>query len=58
MTKFFYCYNKNLSRYIKNKGIRYVLHGTNKNSGNDYVLYERTHELSSAIDEWQKLQNK
>lgn len=52
---FFYCYNKNLSNFLRFKGFRYIHMAKEIKTGNIFSLYQRTEELSQAIKEYQSL---
>lgn len=54
---FFQCYNKNLSFYLYNQGIRYITTCINPKTNKYYSLYQKSDELSNAIIEYKKLVN-
>lgn len=49
---FFFCYNKNLSDYLSNKGIKYITLAINPNNGNSYSLFYKTPKLQQTIQEY------
>ena len=52
--KYFYCYNLDVSNFLKSKGIEYITLAINKNSGSQYSLYERDDDLRKALSEYKK----
>ncbi|GIN22622.1 hypothetical protein [Siminovitchia fordii] len=49
--KYFFCYNPNLSRYLKSKGFNYVTRAKHYASNKEFTLYEYTKEIKVHIVE-------
>lgn len=49
---YFFCYSYNLSQYIRSKGIDYITNAINPSSGLRFTLFERSHKLQVAIDQY------
>lgn len=52
---FFYCYNKNLAKYLYEKGFRYIHKAKEIKTNNIFSCYEITPELSNALKEYSNL---
>lgn len=52
MNKYFYCYNKVVSDYLKKKGVKYINIAIEPKSKKIYSLYEQTEELKAALIEY------
>lgn len=50
--RYFYCYNKNVSQYLLNKGFRYIHIAREIKTGNIFSLYKVTDDLSQALKEY------
>lgn len=48
-SKYFYCYNMNLSKYLYEKGFRYIHKAREIKTGNIFSCYEVTDGLSAAL---------
>lgn len=57
MSKYFYCYNVSLSKYLNSKGIRYITVAREPKSNKLFSLYEINTNLQNAIDEYRALNN-
>ncbi|WP_219620074.1 DUF5659 domain-containing protein [Bacillus sp. T33-2] len=51
---FFYCYNIQVSEYLKSKGFKFIHIAREPKSNKLYSLYLRTDELNTAIKEYNK----
>lgn len=49
---FYFCYQADLSNYLKGKGIRYLLKSRSVKDSNIFTLYLKTEQLDQAIDEY------
>lgn len=54
MTKkdFFYCYDKNLYQFIKQKGVPYITKARRLDNLCIFTMYEHNDELTKAINEY------
>lgn len=52
MQKYFFCYNPNLSRYLKSKGFEYVTRAKHYASNKEFTLYEYSEDIKKHIEEW------
>lgn len=52
---FFYCYNKNLFSYLKDKGFRYIFTALHITTNSQFFLFEKTKELDEALSSYQQL---
>ncbi len=54
--KHFFCYDVMLHKYLHNKHkIKYICTARHENTYEKFWLYERTGQLTSAIDEYNKI---
>lgn len=53
---FFFCYNKKLFSYLKDKGFRYIFTANHITTGTQFFLFEQSEELSKALDSYFELQ--
>lgn len=51
---FFYCYNIDVSNFLKSKGIKFIHIAREPKSNKLYSLYFRTNELTKALIEYNK----
>jgi|AKZA01.1.fsa_nt_gi hypothetical protein len=52
---FFYCYNKHLFSYLKDEGFDYIFTAYHITTHRQFFLFERTEELSKALDTYFEL---
>jgi len=50
--KLYYCYSKELSKYLYDKGFRYLHKAKELKTNNIFSCYEVTPELSKALKEY------
>jgi hypothetical protein len=54
-TRYFFCYNKNVSDYLRqNKNIEYITKAKHPVTNQVFCLFEKTHALQIALDEYKK----
>lgn len=56
--KYLYCYNRYLLKYLTDKGFAYVSKAMNHNTNTEFYLFERTNELTNAMDEYEQIKHK
>jgi hypothetical protein len=57
-TDFFYCYNKNLFKYLHDvKGIDYITVAKNPTTGKTFSMFYKNDILQIALDEYKQKQN-
>lgn len=52
--KLYYCYSMDLSKYLYDKGFRYIHKARELKTNNIFSCYEVTPELSKALKEYNK----
>lgn len=52
---FYFCYSSKLSKYLQSKGFRYLFMARETSKNNLFTLYERTEELSDALEQYKSL---
>ncbi len=55
--KYFYCYSKNLTYFIKAFGIDYISIGTNCNTKVKYRIFEKSEKLDKIISLYNKVKH-
>lgn len=55
MSKYFFCYNKNVSDHLKSKGIQFITVAIDPNTKKWFSLYEITPEMQGALEEYKQL---
>lgn len=50
--EFYYVYDKELHKHIKNHGIPYIIKARSIRDGGIFTMYHRTDELLALLDEW------
>lgn len=51
---FFFCYNKDLSTYLRNRGFRYIFKAQHPKSKKIFSLYYKDSQLQKALEEYKK----
>lgn len=49
---FYFCYSSKLSKYLEQKGIRYLFLAKDINKGNPFSIYEKTEELKKELESY------
>ncbi|MED1441912.1 DUF5659 domain-containing protein [Aeribacillus composti] len=52
--QFFFCYSKDLSQYIKSKGIDSITTALSPSTKKKFTLFYKSEELQKTIDEYNK----
>jgi hypothetical protein len=55
MSKYFFCYNSDLGKYLKSKGLNYVTRAKHYKSNKEFSLFEVTDTLEQYIKEFNKM---
>ena len=50
--EFYYVYDKELHKHIKNHGIPYIIKARSIKDGGIFTMYHRTNELMNLINTW------
>lgn len=58
MTKYFFCYDPSLGKYLKSKGFNYVTRAKHYKSNKEFSLFEVTAQLEIIINEYHSKQIK
>ena len=56
--KFFFCYDAELSRYLKSKGFEYVTRAKHYKTNSEFTLYEYSLQIDEYIKEWRRKNSK
>lgn len=54
--KYFFCYNPDLSRYLKANGQQYITRAKHYATNKEFTLYLQTKEAIQLIQEWKTKQ--
>lgn len=54
-SKYFFCYNKRVSDYLRTKQLNFITVAIDPKSNKMYSMYEITPELQIALDEYKSI---
>jgi hypothetical protein len=49
---FYFCYSSKLSKYLEQKGIRYLFMAKDINKNNPFSIYEKTKDLQRELENY------
>jgi hypothetical protein len=51
-SKYFFCYDRNLSKYLVKKGHKYITRARCLKTNHEFALFEKTDDLKMILERW------